>query len=480
MLSTQLVLLIVTYLTLVHTRSPLRAVFPQNFPQHVTNGVDPGKPLFLTPYLESGQIEEARKLSLVGPLKGTSIKSYTGFLTVNKEYDSNLFFWFIPAKKNPADAPVVLWLQGGPGGSSLFGLFVESGPFQISKDGILSERAITWQNTYSMLYIDNPAGTGFSFTKDTRGYARNETDVGRDLYNALTQFFQIFYEYQKNDFYATGESYAGKYVPAVSYKIHKENPSAKVKINFKGMAIGDGLSDPESMFPAYAEYLYQIGLLIENDRDYFKSQTDLATKYIQQKDWKQCFMIFDLLLNGDITKYPPFFYNVTGLTDYYNYMRPTEPDEFGYYNPYLAMGEVRKSIHVGNLTYNSGDEVEHYLLDDICQSVKPWVIELLNNDYKVMFYSGQLDIIVANPLTERFLWNLQWKGTDEYRKAQRQIWKVNQNDTDVAGYVRAVGPGLGNFLQVLVRGAGHIAPYDQPERAYDMLSRFIEDSDFTV
>lgn len=89
--------------------------------------------------------------------------------------------------------------------------------------------------------------------------------------SGLIQFFQIFSEFQANPFYATGEvrksillmhseskyltpwlfetfhpqSYAGKYVPAIGYYIHKNNPSAKVKINFKGVAIGDGLCDPE-------------------------------------------------------------------------------------------------------------------------------------------------------------------------------------------------------------------------------------------
>ncbi|XP_070566822.1 probable serine carboxypeptidase CPVL isoform X2 [Ptychodera flava] len=452
--------------------TPLKTIFKGNIPQFVNNGVDPGSPLFLTPLLEAGKIEEARNLSVVGMLEGTSIKSYAGFFTVNKQYDSNMFFWFIPAKENPVDAPVVLWLQGGPGGSSLFGLFVENGPFVISKDQKLSNRKITWQNKYSMLYIDNPVGTGFSFTKDEAGYARNETAVGNDLYSALLQFFQVYYEYQKNDFYATGESYAGKYVPAVSYTIHKENPRAKVKINLKGMAIGDGLCDPESMFPAYGDFMYETGQLDENQRDYVNSQVDIASQYIQQKKWKDCLQIFDTLLNGDITPYPSFYYNATGSKDYYNFLRLEEPEEFSYYNSYLALGEVRHAIHVGNLTYNDGSKVEHYLLEDICQSVKPWVIELLNNDYKAMFYNGQLDIIVANPLTQRFLAKLEWKRAAEYRKAERTIWKIN-NGTDVAGYVRAVGPGKGTMFQVMVRGAGHIAPYDQPERLYDMIVNFI-------
>ena len=106
-----------------------------------------------------------------------------------------------------------------------------------------------------MLYIDNPVGTGFSFTDSDAGYANNEDDVARDLYSALDQFFTLFGSYRANDFYVTGESYAGKYVPAISYKIHQENAVAKRKINLKGLAIGDGLCDPINQLD-YGHFLY--------------------------------------------------------------------------------------------------------------------------------------------------------------------------------------------------------------------------------
>lgn len=67
-------------------------------PKHTKDGGDPGKPLFLTPLIEAGQFELAKKLSLVGPLPDApKLISYSGFLTVNKKYNSNMFFWFFPA-----------------------------------------------------------------------------------------------------------------------------------------------------------------------------------------------------------------------------------------------------------------------------------------------------------------------------------------------------------------------------------------------
>ncbi|KAG7469698.1 hypothetical protein MATL_G00131650 [Megalops atlanticus] len=431
-------------------------------------GPDPGKPLFLTPYLEGGKIEEARKLSMVGPLPGVNVKSYSGYLTVNKTYNSNLFFWFFPAQERPETAPVLLWLQGGPGGTSMFGLFVEHGPYVVFKNLTVGFRSYPWTSRYSVLYIDNPVGTGFSFTDDDRGFARDQDDVGRDLYSALTQFFQIFSEFQHNDFYATGESYAGKYVPAIGFYIHKNNPSAKVKINFKGVAIGDGLCDPEMMLGGYADFLYQTGMVDELQKQYVQLQTDGAIQLIQQKKWVEAFEVFDSLLNGDVSPYPSFFQNVTGCTNYFNFLQCQEPEDQGYFAKFVNLPSVRSSIHVGNLTFNDGSKVEKHLLQDVMKTIKPWLAILMDN-YRVLIYSGQLDVIVAAPLTERFLPTVPWSGADEYKQAERFYWKIQPNDKEVAGYVRQVG----EFFQVVVRGGGHILPYDQPERSFDMMDRFL-------
>jgi len=186
-------------------------------------------------------------------------QSFSGYLTVNKEYNSNMFFWFFPAQNGNTSAPVLLWLQGGPGATSLFGLFTENGPIQVNDDGSLTERPINWNSLYSLLYIDNPVGTGYSFTSNDQGYTRSQDDVARDLYSALTQFFQIYTDYAFSPFYITGESYAGKYVPSIGYKIHVENqnPQAKVKINLVGLSMGNGWTDPYRQY-TYGPLLYQV------------------------------------------------------------------------------------------------------------------------------------------------------------------------------------------------------------------------------
>lgn len=154
---------------------------------------------------------------------------------------------------------------------------------------------------------------------------------------------------------------------------------------------------------------------------------------------------------------------------------------------------VRRAIHVGNLTFNDGSKVERHLLQDIMKSIKPWLGVLMDNyrvrrpwDHalwlcyfciscsissictnlvrlnfesenislcplsqsfhiwsissytQVLIYSGQLDVIVAAPLTERFLPTINWTGAAEYKTAPRFHWRVQPSDTEVAGYVRQV------------------------------------------
>ncbi|XP_040820711.1 probable serine carboxypeptidase CPVL isoform X2 [Ochotona curzoniae] len=453
--------------------SPGQGLFRSMFKKtHVTKEPkgNVGQPLFLTPLIEAGNIRKAKELSLVSPFSVVNVKSYAGYITVNKTYNSNLFFWFFPAQIQPEDAPVVLWLQGGPGGSSMFGLFVEHGPYVVLKNMTLRAREFPWTTTLSMLYIDNPVGTGFSFTQDSRGYAVNEDDVAKDLYSALNQFFHLFPEYNRNEFYISGESYAGKYVPAIAHYIHTLNPTRMSKFNLKGIALGDAYFDPESIIGGYAAFLFQIGLLDEKQKKHFQKECDACVKHIKQGNWLQAFEILDRLLDGDLTNEASYFQNVTGCVNYYNFLQCTEPEDLNYYTQFLSLPEVKQAIHVGNHTFNDGEEVEKYLREDTVKSVKPWLTEIVNN-YKVLIYSGQLDIIVAASLTERSLRAMEWKGSREYKKVARKVWKIFKTDTEVAGYVRQVG----DFHQVIVRGGGHILPYDQPLRAFDMINRFIFD-----
>lgn len=404
-------------------------------------------PLHLTPYIEKGQLEEARSLAYVNhsDLTLNGIISYAGFLTVNQHYNSNLFFWYFPAKINDLKAPTVLWLQGGPGGSSLYGLFMENGPVFINVANRMEPREYSWNAHHNLLYIDNPVGAGYSYTDDEAGYLTNIADIGNHLFAAVKQFFQLFSHLRSNDFYLTGESYAGKYIPALGHAIHINRDSSDVncRINLKGIAIGNGFSDPIHQFK-FGEYAYQLGFIDSNALEKFKNVEDKAIAAIQQKEYATA-----LKFSVELER---LFRNLTGFTSTFNYLKPNGyDDELEAVNKFMLTSNIGEALHVGNklfTAYASGNVVAAHLVNNVMASVAPWVAELIDN-YRVFIYNGQLDLLCGSTITHEYLSYLEFNGSDEYKVAPRSIWMV---DDDIAGYVKKAG----NLTEITVRLAGKI------------------------
>ncbi|XP_031350161.1 venom serine carboxypeptidase-like isoform X1 [Photinus pyralis] len=399
-------------------------------------------PLVLTPLIKSHNIKEAKAAAEVKFEEFYEIKSYAGYFTVSERFNSNTFFWFFPCECDYETAPVLLWLQGGPGESSLIGLFGENGPFEVNSSYQLGLREHRWTKKFSIIYVDNPVGCGFSFTNDG-GHARNQTIIGEQLYEAISQFFDLFPELATNDFYVSGQSYAGKYVPALAYTILKKGNTSTIRL--KGLAIGSAYSDPINQF-VYSDYLFQIGLIDSKSKRQMREMEEKAIELISKKEW---------VAAGD---------NVTGFTEPINYLKLNDKS-LNDYIAYIQRADVRRAIHVGNATFHDAVTVDKHLAEDFIQSVSPWISELLSN-YRMMFYNGQVDIIVPYPSVTNFLEKLNFSSVDEYKNNDRHFWYVNG---DLAGYVKQAG----NLTEVLVRKAGHMIPRDQPEWALDLMTKFV-------
>ncbi|XP_030744978.1 venom serine carboxypeptidase-like [Sitophilus oryzae] len=417
---------------------------------------DVGDPLILTPYIEQGKISEALEKSAVTFENFTrnGLTSYSGYFTVDKTFNSNIFFWFFLSQNDPDNDPIILWLQGGPGASSIYALFKENGPYIVDKNLELSYRNETWTKNHSVIYIDNPVGTGFSFT--TGGFAENQTKVGEDLYNALIQFYTLFPNLQDNEFYVTGESYGGKYIPAISYTINQKNQNASLKINLKGFAIANPLSDPINQAD-YSSYMYYNGLIDSNLAASLKSEHALFVSAIQSGDYSHA---TDLL-----TKIRSKIHTSNRLPNIYNHqdLQAEEPD---FWSEYLTLDSIRQEIHIGNVNYGvQEDDVVTRLHADKTKSVATWIEELLGN-YRILFYNGQVDTLDPYPLMVNFIKRLTFNGSSEYKTATRKIWNV---DNEIAGYWKAGG----NLTEVLVRDAGHMVPMYQPKWTYDLIYKFV-------
>jgi len=193
-----------------------------------------------------------------------AVKEYYGYINVNQRYNANLFYWMFESQSNPATDPLVLWLTGGPGCSSEVALFFENGPYKVNSDLSLSNNSYAWNKFANLLYVDQPAGTGFSYA--SQEYIKNQSMVAVEMFTFLQNFFKMYPQFAKHKFYITGESYAGHYIPAITAYILEMNAKGGYPhINLQAIAIGDGLIDPLSMAKSWGPYLYAHGLISSGD-----------------------------------------------------------------------------------------------------------------------------------------------------------------------------------------------------------------------
>lgn len=144
------------------------------------------------------------------------VKQYSGYLD-DDEDDKHLFYWFFESRNDPENDPVVLWLNGGPGCSSLTGLFMELGPSSITKDGDVKYNPSSWNANASVIFLDQPVNVGYSYSGSS---VSNTVAAGKDVYALLTLFFKQFPQYSHQRFHISGESYAGHYIPVRLYISH--------------------------------------------------------------------------------------------------------------------------------------------------------------------------------------------------------------------------------------------------------------------
>lgn len=161
-----------------------------------------------------------------------------------------LHYWLIESTNSPSTDPIVLWLNGGPGSSSLIGLLTENGQIVTNDDSLTNPidgvpqvflNPYAWTTEANVLYLESPKGVGFSYCENvskSNDCVNTDESTAQDAYEFLVNFFNSFPEYKKNKFYITGESYAGIYIPMLIDQIDQDPLGAK--LNFFGAAIGNG------------------------------------------------------------------------------------------------------------------------------------------------------------------------------------------------------------------------------------------------
>ncbi|KHJ83570.1 serine carboxypeptidase, partial [Oesophagostomum dentatum] len=134
------------------------------------------------------------------------------------------------SQHNPKIDPVVLWLNGGPGCS---GLLEELGPFHNNNDN----GTTLYENVANVLFLEAPVGVGFSYTDDSSYYWSDDTTADNNAAAVKYFFDEVFPQYKNNEFFVTGESYAGVYAPMLSLRLVQMIDKGDFNVNFKVMLL---------------------------------------------------------------------------------------------------------------------------------------------------------------------------------------------------------------------------------------------------
>jgi len=174
----------------------------------------------------------------------------TGYIGVGEEDEDQMFYYFIKSESNPKTDPLLLWLSGGPGCSSFTGLIYENGPLGFKVEAYngsiptLVSTTYSWTKVANIIYLDQPVGTGFSYSRNPLADIPSDTGSAKRVDEFLRKWLTKHPEYFSNPFYAGGNSYSGKMVPVIVQEISNGNCIyGKPQIRLQGYVLGSPVTD---------------------------------------------------------------------------------------------------------------------------------------------------------------------------------------------------------------------------------------------
>ncbi|KAL1542697.1 serine carboxypeptidase-like [Salvia divinorum] len=323
----------------------------------------------------------------------------------------------------------------------------------------------------NLIYIDQPTGTGFSYSTTTDDLRHTSEEASVDFYDFLQAFFEKHGELAKNDFYLTGESYAGHYIRAFAAEIHQRNKDRKgIHINLKGLAIGDGLTNPEIQYKSYRDYALNMKLI--NRVEYYRligAERSCETKtracgangssLTCAEAYKICTGVFRSIIASkpginhyDIRK------NCSGSLCY----------DFSSAERFLNDEAVQNALGVRDIEFIScSTKVHEYMFLEMMKNFEGGLPALLQDGMKLLVYAGEFDLICNWLGNSRWVENMRWSGRRRFVSAKSVPFKVGGAE---AGLRKSYG-GL-SFLKVY--NAVHMVPMDQPKASLEMLRRWMQ------
>lgn len=453
-------------------------------------------------------------VSLPGWNRELPSKWYSGFINVSETMgmDMMMHYIFIESEGDPAEDPVILWSNGGPGASSLFGLTVEMGPLLLNQDSLSGpEYEATgvpqffynpngWTQLGSVLMFDWPPPVGFSYCNgDVTGDGNscgvwNDTRAADAEFAALSGWFDLFPERRANQLFLTGESYAGIYIPKLAQQViaFNEGVGATNPLNLHGIAVGDGCVGTQVLCGGHTgegpwwtvQFMYghgQFSTLLYDQMldvcgvDMLKTgPTSDACNVLLDQMYQEIGGYYDYNLYDDCIYQDDLRRRRRRLQS-----RSHVPQPLGAaVNDYVCGGgdaqdvwaeqeAVRRALHVDvDSLFFSGDNGEGMTYELTEQNLMPFYTDLALNypDIRVLVYNGDTDPGINSFATQNWTVALGLIPTESWRP-----WTLD-SCLRMGGYVTRYAGGL-DFLTI--RGSGHMVPQFKSEAAFSFMSHWI-------
>ena len=456
--------------------------------------------------------------SLPGLINGSSVNfsQYAGYVMLNKTRNKKLFYWFVESQRDPASDPLVLWMNGGPGSSSLLGMLTEHGPFRPRSDKTIEFFPKAWNQIANVLYVESPCGVGFSKSDDPQeDYNTDDLKSADDNYLFLKNWFELFPEFKKHDLILASESYGGHYTPLLAREILDHDTKKLIRVT--GLLIGNPATNQDWYLPnraaadswGYIDFFFGHGLIshetyvdVYQKCDYLNYLTDCSASFLNKTD--ECQMAIAAALKELPSPIDP--YNVdadvclqngydgaaeellytskwNGLSAFvhdslvaeaskgsrrspvsYEQQNIVDPCLKSYMPLYLNRPDVQKALHVEPTDWKKASDKIHYATMN--DSMIPVWKEILNNprtnSWKILIFSGDFDAVVPFQSTQRWI-----RCLDLPVKNKWHSWMIGgQVGGNVIDYDRM------SFLTI--KGSGHMVSYYTPDKGFEFFKQWIE------
>ncbi|KAF8694268.1 hypothetical protein HU200_038406 [Digitaria exilis] len=414
-----------------------------------------------------------------------SFGQYSGYVSVDDAGKRALFYYFVEAEVDPASKPLVLWLNGGPGCSSLgVGAFSENGPFRPSGQ-VLVKNEYSWNKEANVIYLETPAGVGYSYSSDSAYYQGvDDKMTAMDNMVFLQRWLQKFPQYKGRDLYIAGESYAGHYIPQLAEVMVEYNKKDKI-FNLKGLALGNPVLEFKTDFNSRAEYFWSHGLISDATYRVFTSVCNYS-RYVTEYYGGSLSPLCARVMN-QVTRETSRFvdkYDVTldvCLSSVLSQSLALTPRQQAGQRidvcvedetvRYLNRRDVQAALHarlVGVDKWAVCSSVLEYELLNLQIPTINIVGSLVKSGIRVLVYSGDQDSVIpltgSRTLVQNLAHDMGLKTTTPYR-----VWFEGQQ---VGGWTQVYGGGTLSFATI--RGASHEAPFSQPGRSLVLFRAFLQ------